>query len=108
MKPEHRDRMPAITHVDGSARLQTVTPDESPLFHAVIKETGRRTGIPCVLNTSFNIHEEPIVRTAEDAVRAFLVGHLDYLAIGDYLIRNPKEIEGRPGVGRAVESSPSR
>ena len=84
-----------VVHVDGTARPQYVVPEIAPSYHRIITEFHRLTGMPSIINTSFNIHEEPIVRTAKDAVRAFLVGHLDYLAIGDYLIKNPKEIEER-------------
>jgi carbamoyltransferase len=78
-----------VVHVDGTARPQYVSPENAPEFHRIITEFRERTGLPCVINTSFNIHEEPIVCTPGDAVRAFLEGHLDYLALGDYLVENP-------------------
>jgi carbamoyltransferase len=59
----------------------------------VIEEFGRLTGITTVINTSFNMHEEPIVCSPRDAVRAFLLGHLDYLAIGSFLVPSPKPVE---------------
>ena len=58
-------------------------------YHRIIDEYRRRTGVPVIINTSFNIHEEPIVRSPEDAVRAFLDSALDYLAIGNYLVAGP-------------------
>jgi predicted NodU family carbamoyl transferase len=78
--------------------------EDNPSFYAVIREYYRLTGLPSIINTSFNMHEEPIVCTPEDAIRAFKLGHLDYLAIGHYLARNPTPIERpqRVPAGRAV------
>jgi carbamoyltransferase len=80
---------PAAVHVDGTARPQLVTAESNPSFHRIISEYHRLTGIPSVINTSFNMHEEPIVCTPDDAIRAFLQGNLDYLAIGDFLVAHP-------------------
>lgn len=80
---------PAAVHVDGTARPQLVTERANPSFHRILTEYHRLSGIPCVINTSFNMHEEPIVCTPDDAVRAFLQGNLDYLAIGTLLVRHP-------------------
>jgi carbamoyltransferase len=82
---------PAAVHVDGTARPQLVTAEGSPGFHRILTEYYRLTGVPSVINTSFNMHEEPIVCTPDDAIRAFLQGNLDYLAIGDFLVRHPKK-----------------
>jgi carbamoyltransferase len=79
-----------VVHVDGTARPQYVDPQATPELHRILTSFTRRTGLGSLINTSFNIHEEPIVCTAQDAVRAFLDGHLDYLALGDRLIRNPQ------------------
>ncbi len=81
---------PAAVHVDGTARPQLVTPKSNPSYHKLISAYEKRTGIPVVINTSFNMHEEPIVCSPEDAVRAFLLGNVDYLAAGNYLIPHPK------------------
>jgi carbamoyltransferase len=81
---------PAAVHVDGTARPQLVSAEGSPGFHRILTEYYRLTGIPSVINTSFNMHEEPIVCTPDDAVRAFLQGNLDYLAIGEFLAEHPK------------------
>ncbi len=94
-----------VVHVDGTARPQYVCPEAAPGFHSIITHFHRLTGMPSVINTSFNIHEEPIVCTPKDAVRAFLVGHLDYLALGDYLIRNPSLSE-RPEEGETAGTAP--
>jgi carbamoyltransferase len=80
---------PAAVHVDGTARPQLVTATSNPSFHKIISEYHRLTGIPSVINTSFNMHEEPIVCSPDDAIRAFLQGNLDYLAIGDCLVAHP-------------------
>jgi carbamoyltransferase len=77
---------PAAVHVDGTARPQLVDADTNPSFHAILTAYHRRTGIPSVLNTSFNIHEEPIVCSPADAVATFLSGDLDCLALGDLLV----------------------
>jgi carbamoyltransferase len=80
---------PAAVHIDGTARPQLVSETSNPSFHRILTEYYRLTGIPSVINTSFNMHEEPIVCTPEDAIRAFLQGNLDYLAIGDFLVEHP-------------------
>ena len=83
-----RKEAPAIVHVDGTARPQTVSERTNPSFHAILEEYERLTGYPQVINTSFNMHEEPIVCTVSDAIRAFQRGHLDALAIGSYIVGN--------------------
>ena len=81
-----RSDIPAVTHLDYSARIQTVTAERTPLYHALISEFDRLTGCPLVVNTSFNVRGEPIVCTPTDAYRCFMRTHLDYLVIGDYLL----------------------
>ncbi|HCU48831.1 MAG TPA: hypothetical protein DGG94_03250 [Micromonosporaceae bacterium] len=80
-----RDRIPAVVHVDGSARVQTVSARDNPIMWNVIEQFRQLTGLPVVLNTSFNGADEPIVCTPADAVRTFLACGLDALLIGDYL-----------------------
>lgn len=80
---------PAAVHVDGTARPQLVSEATNPSFHYVLKEYHKLSGIPSVINTSFNMHEEPIVNSPSDAIRAFLQGNLDYLAIGNILVEHP-------------------
>ncbi len=77
---------PAAVHIDGTARPQLVDGNINPSFYKIIKEYHKLTGIPSVINTSFNMHEEPIVCSPYDAVRAFKLGKLEFLAIGDYLV----------------------
>ena len=78
---------PGVVHVDGTARPQLVHSDVSPSYHRVISTYFKATGIPTILNTSFNMHEEPIVATPEDAVRGFVRAGLDHLALGPFLAR---------------------
>lgn len=85
---------PGVVHVDGTARPQLVSEQDNPSYYRIIKAFKEITGISSVVNTSFNIHEEPIVCTPEDAIRAFEKGHLDALAIGDFLVKN-KDAEAR-------------
>jgi carbamoyltransferase len=84
-----KSHSPAAVHVDGTARPQLVTPQSNPSYHKLISAYEKRTGIPVVINTSFNMHEEPIICSPADAVRAFLLGNVDYLAIGNYLVPHP-------------------
>jgi carbamoyltransferase len=84
-----RRTSPAAVHVDGTARPQLVSATSNPSFHRILTEYHRLSGIPSVINTSFNMHEEPIVCSPDDAVRAFLQGNLDYLAMGDFLVEHP-------------------
>jgi carbamoyltransferase len=85
MKDEH----PAVVHVDGTARAQLVVKENNPGFHEILRCFKQRSGTGVVLNTSFNIHEEPIVRTPDEAITAFLKARLDYLAIGEFLVKCP-------------------
>jgi carbamoyltransferase len=86
---EMKRNSPAAVHVDGTARPQLVTATSNPSFHRILTEYHALTGLPSVINTSFNMHEEPIVCSPDDAIRAFLQGNLDYLAIGDFLAAHP-------------------
>lgn len=92
VRAEAKAKLPAITHVDGSARLQTVTQRENALYHRMLTELGRRTGIPCVLNTSFNIRGEPIVNSPMDALKCFFTTGLDALVIDRFVLlkRRPR------------------
>ena len=81
-----RSSVPAITHIDYSARIQTVNKDINPLYHAVITKFKEKTGCPIIVNTSFNIRGEPIVCTPTDAFRCFMGTALDVLAVGNFLL----------------------
>ncbi len=86
VKPEKRSVIPSVTHVDGSARPQTVERDVNPLYWNLIREFGDRTGVPVVMNTSFNLRGEPIVCTPTDAIRTFFSSGLDALVIGSFVV----------------------
>ena len=92
-KPWMREAMSGVVHLDGTARPHLVRKDRNPGFHRIIESFKEITGLPAVINTSFNMHEEPIVCTADDSVRAFLAAKIDYLAIGPYLIQHPSPME---------------
>jgi carbamoyltransferase len=88
VRPEKRAVIPAPTHVDGTGRLQTVNRRTNPQYWALIKEFEKLTGVPVVLNTSFN-ENEPIVLRPEEAINCFLRTKMDVLALGNYLIEKP-------------------
>lgn len=86
IKPERRAEIPAVTHVDGSGRLQTVTREANPLYYGLIEQFYKLTGVPLVLNTSFN-ENEPIVCTPRDAIECFRKTRIDVLYLGNYVVR---------------------
>ena len=86
VRPDQRDALPAITHVDGTARLQTVARDENPLYYDLITEFAELTGVPVVLNTSFNVRGEPIVRSPDDAYACFESTGIDTLVMHDFVV----------------------
>jgi len=79
---------PGVVHIDGTARPQLITEEADPEYYRIVKLFHEKTGIPSVINTSFNMHGEPIVCTPADAIRAFVKGTLDYLALGPFLVKN--------------------
>jgi len=86
VRPGKRALVPAVVHVDGSARMRTVHGDVNPLFHGLISEFRALTGVPLVVNTSFNTFDGPIVHCPEDAIRTFLRTGMDAMIIGDHLV----------------------
>jgi carbamoyltransferase len=84
--PDKRDVIPAITHVDGTGRVQTVSKKTNPRYYRLIEQFEKLTGVPVVLNTSFNIRGMPIVLTPEDAIECFLTTGMDALFLGDYVL----------------------
>jgi carbamoyltransferase len=87
VKLAKRSVIPAVVHVDGSARPQTVTREQNAFFFDLISAFDRRSGIPVLLNTSFNTAGEPMVCTPEDAIKTFLATGLDLLVLDDFLVR---------------------
>jgi carbamoyltransferase len=83
---EVRSEIPAVTHVDYSARIQTVDEHRNPVYHALLSAFYRKTGCPVIINTSFNVRGEPIVCTPAEAFRCFMRTHMDYLVLGSYLL----------------------
>ena len=86
VRPEHRQSLPAITHVNGSARLQTVSAQDNPDFHGLLKAVGKTTGREMVLNTSFNVKGQPIVNTPEEAIDTFLGTGIEFLFLENRLV----------------------
>ena len=86
-----RSDIPAVTHVDYSARVQTVHRDTNPRYHALIETFERRTGCPVIVNTSFNVRGEPIVGSPEDAFRCFMGTEIEALAVGRCFLRKEEQ-----------------
>jgi carbamoyltransferase len=86
VRPEWRERIPAVTHVDGTARVQTLRQDQNERLYRLLQQFDAITGVPVLLNTSFNVKGEPIVETPEDAINCFLSTGIDYLALHDVLM----------------------
>lgn len=90
VRPERAERIPAVRHIDGTARVQTVAPQQNPLLHALLTEFDALTGVPVLVNTSFNTRGEPIVCTPRDAIECFWTSPLDALVIGSFLMEKPR------------------
>src|SRR5439155_23735327 len=84
-----KENCPAVVHVDGTARPQLIDRETNPSYYRIVDEYRKITGLPSVINTSFNMHEEPIVCSPGDALRAFLDSGLDVLALDNFLLRSP-------------------
>ena len=102
---EDKRQVPAITHVDGSARVQTVTAEATPLYHALLTAFEAQTGCPMVINTSFNVRGEPIVCTPEDAFQCFIRTHMDTLVIGPFVLRKEDQ-RSYPEIADARDAFP--
>lgn len=100
-----RSEIPAVTHVDYSARVQTVAADRSPRFHAILQAFEKRTGCPVLLNTSFNVRGEPMVNSPGDAYRCFMSTGMDVLAVGNFLLRKDAQppLAGNAGYPAQLE-----
>ncbi len=107
VRPEWRDRVAAIVHVDGTARVQTVREEDNPLFHALIKAFAERTGVPVLLNTSFNVRGEPIVEEPVDAMECFLATGIDVLVLHDQLIQKRWTYQAFSPLVRLIERTRS-
>jgi carbamoyltransferase len=92
--PEWRDRIPAVVHVDGTARIQSVDPADEPLLARMLTAFERRTGLPVVVNTSLNTAGRPMVDSPRDALECFGSGPIDLLAIGPFVVRRRWAFQG--------------
>ena len=99
MLKARRSLIPAVTHVDCSARLHTVNAERHPRFHRLVKRFEELTGCPVVINTSFNVRGEPIVCSPEDAYRCFMNTGIDALVLEEFLLHKSEQ----PGAGSAEE-----
>ena len=97
-----RSQIPAVTHIDYSARIQTVDADTNPMFHRLLRQFKELTGCPVLVNTSFNVRGEPIVCTPEDAFRCFMGNELDILVVGNCVL---KKSEQNPALKRDYSSA---
>jgi carbamoyltransferase len=86
VREDKRETIPAVTHIDGTGRLQTVDKATAPRYHKLIKLFGDATGVPVILNTSFNLRGEPIVNTPREAFRTFSISDMDLLVFDHCLI----------------------
>jgi carbamoyltransferase len=84
--PAHRDDIPAVIHENDTSRVQTLARDQNPRYYDIIEAFHQRTGVPVVLNTSFNLSGEPIVETPADAIATFCRSGLDTLVLGEYIV----------------------
>jgi carbamoyltransferase len=98
VRPE-KQVIPAVTHLDGSARLQTVTRAENGLFYDLISEFDRQTGVPVIINTSYNVRGEPIILSPEDAFRCFMRTKMDALVMHDCVVLK-RDVEEEAEVAR--------
>jgi carbamoyltransferase len=89
VRPSHHATLPAITHVDGTGRLQTVFRDQNPRYASLIERFGQATSVPVVLNTSFNLKGEPIVNTPANAFNTFSKSEMDCLVLENFLVEKP-------------------
>ncbi len=100
VREKYRDQLAAVTHIDGTARVQTVREEDDPFLHELLERVGDITGIPVLLNTSLNLRGEPIVETPQDAVALFVQSPIDVLVLGDRLVRKYTpwaDVAGTPG-----------
>jgi carbamoyltransferase len=105
VRPEHRARLGAVTHVDGTARLQTVDRDGAPRFHALLEAYGRVSGIPVLLNTSFNLAGEPIVNRAVEGYSTFRRCGIDLLVAGRYVVSKARPASRAPDADADQEAA---
>ena len=89
VKEEYREKLPAVTHVDNTARVQAVSKKSDPFIYQLLLQLKKNIGVSVVLNTSFNVAGEPIVESPQDAINTFLKTNIDVLVIGNYVVLKP-------------------
>src|SRR5262249_26311242 len=89
VQPGWKERIPAVVHVDGTARPQTIRRAGNPLYYDILKAFERQTGLPILINTSFNVHEEPIINRPQECLRALAHGRIDYVVTGRQVYAGP-------------------
>lgn len=97
-RPKGKRDVPAVVHVDGTGRLQTLERTDNPLYYDLIETYAKKTGVPIIINTSFNVRGEPIVCTPMDAVQCFLKTDIDYLVMGHFIINKQQTIDSKQNV----------
>src|SRR5205814_5141674 len=100
---QRRSTLPAVTHVDYSARVQTVSAATNPRFYELLDAFAQRTGCPVLVNTSFNVRGEPPVCTPEEAYRCFMATDMDYLVLGNFLLDKAQQDSASSVKGEAVD-----
>ncbi len=104
VRPEKHAVIPAVTHQDGTGRVQTVTEEQNGRYYRLIRKFGEMTGVPVVINTSFNVRGEPIVCSPHDAYRTFVNTGIDVLVMGDYIVtEKPKPVDYEAGMRRSIK-----
>ena len=106
VRPERRDEIPAVTHTDGTARIQTVNARQNPPYYALLKAFEQRTGVPILINTSFNTQGEPVVCSPRDAIESFWTSPLDALVIGSFMLVKTGTAWSRESEARSKEFLP--
>jgi carbamoyltransferase len=106
VRPENRDRIPAAVHVDGTGRIQTVERSSNPRYYGLIEAFGRLTGVPVLLNTSFN-RSEPMVASPQEAIACYLRSGMDVLVLGEFYTADRPPAAAHHAAGRA-EPAPAR
>jgi len=100
VREEKADRIPAVRHVDGTARVQTINREQHALYYSLLDAFYRRTGVPVLVNTSFNTRGEPMVNSPRDAVESFWTSPLDALVIGSFIVEKAGSAAGSAGATR--------
>ena len=97
VRPSKRHVIPAVVHKDGTGRVQIVRREDNELFYRLIQKFGEETGVPVLLNTSFNLNGEPIVESPDDALRTYLTSGIDVVVLGNFVVEKMPRGEKLPG-----------